>query len=255
MTTTTDTAKDNKNEVAESLPAVVETDIKDETTVDNGAEVVATADTVAVAISGVTGGKQTTKITENASRRSRPQRPRRGRNGRGERPRSEFDQMTVDVRRVARVVAGGRRFSFSVTVIIGDHKGRVGVGIGKGTDTALAIEKANRDARRHLIRVPFTTSNSILHGVSARYTSSHITIAPSPGRGIVAGSAMRIVLELSGVTDVVGKILSRSKNKLTIARATVEALSTVKKERTSARKSGDISETVKSSQEVQSVVS
>jgi len=256
MTTTTDTIKDNKNEVAQSPAMVVEdTDAKVKAPDDNGAEVVAAADTAAVAIAGVTGGKQVAKTTENAPRRPRSQRPRRGRNGRGERPRSEFDQMTIDVRRVARVVAGGRRFSFSVTVVIGDHKGRVGVGIGKGTDTALAIEKANRNARKHLIRVPLTKSNSILHGVSARYTSSGITIAPSPGRGIVAGSAMRIVLELSGVTDIVGKILTRSKNKLTIARATVEALSTVKKERVSIQKSDGNTEMAKSSQEAPSVVS
>lgn len=163
-----------------------------------------------------------------------PAAPVRGRGrtgGRGGRPReraprerSEFDQVTVDVRRVARVMAGGRRFSFSVTVVIGDRKGRVGVGIGKGADTALAIDKAVRDAKRNIIQVPFTKSGSIAHDVSAAYASSVLTLVPSPGRGLVAGSAMRTVLELAGVKDVVGKILSRTKNKLTIARATVVAL-------------------------------
>ncbi len=165
---------------------------------------------------------------------SRPERTGRGgarTGGRGGRPReraprerSEFDQVTVDVRRVARVMAGGRRFSFSVTVVIGDRKGRVGVGIGKGADTALSIDKAVRDAKRHLIKVPLTKSGSIAHDVGATYASSVLTLVPSPGRGLVAGSAMRIVLELAGVKDVVGKILSRTKNKLTIARATVAAL-------------------------------
>ena len=159
------------------------------------------------------------------------------------------------MRRVARVVAGGRRFSFSVTVVIGDHKGRVGVGIGKGTDTALAIEKATRDARRHLIQIPRTKSGSIAHEVSTKYTSSYVIVAPSPGRGIVAGSAMRIVLELSGVTDVVGKILSRSKNKLTIARATAQALSTVEKGRTQVIKSENSAELAKSSNKAPSMVS
>ncbi len=151
-----------------------------------------------------------------------------GRGGsRGPRPpreRGEFDQVTIEARRVARVMAGGRRFNFSLTVVIGDKKGRVGVGIGKAADTALAIEKATRDARKHLFTVPRTKRGSIVHGVTAKYASSTVEIIPSEGRGLVAGSAMRTVLELAGVRDVVAKIHTRSKNKLTIARATVAAL-------------------------------
>ena len=143
---------------------------------------------------------------------------------RAPRERSEFEQATIDVRRVARVMAGGRRFSFSVTVVIGDKKGRVGVGLGKGADTALAIDKAVRNAKKHFITVNRTKDNSIAHDVSIKNSSSIVTIVPSPGRGVVAGSAMRIVLEHAGVTDVVAKILTRTKNKLTIARATVAAL-------------------------------
>lgn len=150
--------------------------------------------------------------------------PRQGR----ERERSEFDQATIDVRRVARVMAGGRRFSFSVVIVIGDRKGRVGVGIGKGADTALAIDKATRDARKHLVTIPRTKSGSIRHDVSVVYGTTTLSIIPSPGRGLVAGSAMRTVLELAGIGDVVTKILTRSKNKLTIARATVAALETLK---------------------------
>lgn len=140
------------------------------------------------------------------------------------RERGEFDQVTIDARRVARVMAGGRRFNFSLVVVIGDRKGRVGVGLGKGVDTALAIDKATRDAKKHLFTVPRTDTGSIPHQVSAKYASSVIEIIPSTGRGLVAGSAMRTVLDLAGVTDVVTKIHSRSKNKLTIARATVAAL-------------------------------
>src|SRR3989344_5678420 len=151
-----------------------------------------------------------------------------GRGGsRGPRPpreRGEFDQVTIEARRVARVMAGGRRFNFSLTVVIGDKNGRVGVGIGKGADTALAIEKATRDARKHLFSVPRTKRGSIAHAVAAKYASSTVEIIPSPGRGLVAGSAMRTVLELAGVRDVVAKLHTRSKNKLTIARATVAAL-------------------------------
>ena len=128
------------------------------------------------------------------------------------------------VHHVARVMAGGRRFNFSLVVVIGDKKGRVGVGLGKGIDTALAIDKATRDAKKHMITVLRTPSGSIPHQVSMKYASSTVEIIPSKGRGLVAGSAMRTVLDLAGVTDVVTKIHTRSKNKLTIARATVEAL-------------------------------
>lgn len=146
--------------------------------------------------------------------------PRRGQ----PRERSEFDQVTIDARRVARVMAGGRRFNFSVVVVLGDRKGRVGVGLGKGADTALAVDKATRDAKRHMITIPRTKNNSIPHVVEAKYASSVVELIPSAGRGLVAGSAVRTVLDFGGVTDIVSKIHSRTKNKLTIARATVEAL-------------------------------
>lgn len=147
-----------------------------------------------------------------------------GRGGRAPRERGEFDQVTIDARRVARVMAGGRRFNFSLVIVIGDRKGRVGVGLGKAVDTALAIDKATRDAKKHLFAVPRTASGSIPHQVEAKYASSTVEIIPSKGRGLVAGSAVRTVLDLAGVTDVVTKIHTRTKNKLTIARATVEAL-------------------------------
>jgi len=150
--------------------------------------------------------------------------PRGGGRGRPPRERGEFEQVTIDARRVARVMAGGRRFNFSLVVVIGDRKGRVGVGLGKGADTALAIDKATRDAKKHLFTVPRTDSDSIPHQARAKYSSSIVEIIPSKGRGLVAGSAVRTVLDLAGVTDVVTKIHTRSKNKLTIARATVAAL-------------------------------
>lgn len=150
--------------------------------------------------------------------------PRASGRGRAPRERGEFDQVTLEARRVARVMAGGRRFNFSIAVAIGDRKGRVGVGLGKGADTALAIDKATRDAKKHMITVTRTAGNSIPHQVTDKYAASVVEIIPSPGRGLVAGSAMRTVLELAGVTDVVTKIHSRTKNKLTIARATINAL-------------------------------
>jgi len=139
-------------------------------------------------------------------------------------PRSEYDQKIISIRRVTRVVAGGRRFSFSVAIVIGNKKGSVGVGIGKASDTALAIEKAVRGAKKNLIKVPFSKEMSIPHETGAKYCSSEVIIMPAPGRGLVAGSSVRTVLELAGIKNVSAKILSRSKNRLNNAQAAIKAL-------------------------------
>lgn len=156
---------------------------------------------------------------------------RRGgrRGGRPERVKPEFDQKIVSIRRVTRVMAGGRRFSFSVSMVIGDKKGKVGVGIGKAGDTQLAIEKAVRDAKKNMLIVPMDAEGRIPHDVHVKYASSEVMIMPAPGRGLVAGSSVRTVLELAGVKDVTAKLFSRSKNKLNNARAAVEALKELKK--------------------------
>lgn len=159
--------------------------------------------------------------------RRNPRRPRRGGNTR-ERVKPEFDQKIISIRRVTRVMGGGRRFSFSVAMVIGDKKGRVGVGIGKAGDTQLAIEKAVRDARRHMITVPLNEHGRIAHDVEKKLSSSRVMVMPAPGRGLVAGSSCRTVLEMAGVKDVTAKLLSRSKNKLNNARATVAALELLK---------------------------
>lgn len=171
--------------------------------------------------------------------KSAPQRRRSGgdrrggrrnrRGGRQERVRPEFDQKIVSIRRVTRVMAGGRRFSFSVSMVIGDKKGRVGVGVGKAGDTQLAIEKAVRDAKKHMLVVPMDADSRIPHDAHVKYASSEVMIMPAPGRGLVAGSSVRTVLELAGVKDVTAKLFSRSKNKLNNARATIEALKQLKK--------------------------
>ena len=155
-------------------------------------------------------------------------RPRRGA-GRPERVRPEFDQKIISIRRVTRVMAGGRRFSFSVAMVIGDKKGKVGVGIGKAGDTQAAIEKAIRDAKKNMIVVPMNKDSHIPHDVHTKYSSSEVMIMPAPGRGLVAGSSVRTVLEHAGVKDVTAKIFSRSKNKLNNARAAVEALKLLRK--------------------------
>lgn len=176
-----------------------------------------------------------TPPTRSASTRHRSPRPgarggaRRSR-GRDER-RSEFDQKLIGIRRVARVMAGGRRFNFSVAMVLGDKKGRVGVGLGKAADTALAIEKATRAAKRNMVLLNLTKSRSIPHEVSAKFCASRVSIRPSPGRGLVAGSSMRTVLELAGVTDVTSKLLSRSHNSVNNARAAMEALQQLAKKK------------------------
>jgi len=155
-------------------------------------------------------------------------RGRRSRRERTPRQRSEFDNKILGIRRVTRVVAGGRRFSFSVTIVLGNGKGQVGVGLGKASDTALAIEKATNDAKKHLIKLPLTHDASIPHEIQAKYDASEVLLIPTPGKGLKAGSAVRTVLELAGVKHISGKILTRSKNPLNNARATVAALKKLK---------------------------
>ncbi len=153
----------------------------------------------------------------------RTSRSSRGGRGSDER-RSEFAQKLIGIRRVARVMAGGRRFNFSAALVLGDKKGRVGVGLGKAADTAQAIEKATRAAKRAMINVSLTKNRSLPHNVEAKYCASRVEIRPSPGRGLVAGSSVRAVLELAGISDVTAKLLSRSKNSVNNARAAIEAL-------------------------------
>ena len=161
-------------------------------------------------------------------KRVRNERTRRPRRPARREERREFEQKIISIRRVTRVVAGGRRFSFSVAVVIGDGKGKVGVGVGKASDTALAIEKAVRQARKNMVTVNLTKEKRIPHDVSAKYCSSEVIILPAKGKGLVAGSSVRNVLELAGIKDVSAKIHSRSKNRLNNAQAAIKALSTIK---------------------------
>ena len=143
--------------------------------------------------------------------------------------KSDFEQKLIDIRRVARVVAGGRRFSFRATLVIGNRKGEVGVGVGKGADTALAIEKAFRKAKKNSILVALTEDYSIPHKVEAKFGSAKVLIKPNvKGGGLVAGGAVRTVLDLAGVKNATAKILSSSKNKINNARATIKALRQLK---------------------------
>ncbi len=149
-------------------------------------------------------------------------------------PRAEFAQKIIGIRRVTRVMRGGRRFGFSVSVVIGDKKGRVGLGMAKAGDTALAIEKAYNQAKRNLVTLNLTSDNSIPHEVQARSTASEVLMKPARGKGIIAGSTVRNVLELGGVNDVSAKLLTRSKNTFNNAKAAIEALSQLKQPKGSA---------------------
>ena len=156
---------------------------------------------------------------------------RRGRpGGRGARPekaRSEFEQKMIDIRRVTRVVRGGRRFSFSIVLVAGNRRGKVGVGVGKASDVSQAMDKAFRDAKKNMLELKLTKEFSIPHETFAKYASSKITLRPARGRGLAAGSSARVILNLAGVKDVSAKINSKSKNKLNNARATMKALASL----------------------------
>lgn len=160
---------------------------------------------------------------------------RRGPRRDGQRAKPEFDQKIVSLRRVTRVTSGGRRFAFSVCVVAGNRKGMVGVGQGKASDTPLAIEKAFRDARKNMITVNTTKEMSIPHEVEAKYSASRLKIMPAPGKGILAGSSVRTVLELAGIREVSSKLLSRSKNSVNNAEVAIAALK--KLDRTKIRQS------------------
>ncbi len=160
-------------------------------------------------------------------RRGGPGGPRRG-GPREPRAKPEFDQKMISIRRVTRVASGGRRFSFSVAVVAGNRKGSVGVGTGKAIDTSIAIDKAFRNARKHMVKLNLTKEMSIPYEVNAKYCSARVTMKPSRGKGLVAGSSVRSVLELAGVKNVTAKLFSGTKNSLNNARAAIDALSEFK---------------------------
>jgi small subunit ribosomal protein S5 len=145
------------------------------------------------------------------------------------RAKPEFDQKIIDIRRVTRVASGGRRFSFSVAIVAGNRKGKVGVGTGKAGDTSLAIDKAMKNAKKNMIDVPLNKYMSIAHAVEAKFCSSIVEIQPAKGRGVAAGSSVRDVIELAGIKDVGAKLRSGTKNKLNNARVAIKALSMLRK--------------------------
>lgn len=155
--------------------------------------------------------------------------PGRGRAGFGkDRPKDDFESKLLDLARVTRVTGGGKRMSFRATVIAGDKKGKVGIGVDKGRDVSQAIEKATRRAKKNLINVVII-DGTIPHEAQAKSGPAVILLKPQKkGRGLVAGGAVRAICELAGIKNISSKILSGSKNKLNNARATMEALKMLK---------------------------
>ena len=163
----------------------------------------------------------------NENRQGQGQGRGRGR-GRSNEPRDEFGQATIDLARVTRVMAGGKRMRFRACIVIGDKKGRIGLGLAKGADVALAMQKAGNDARKHIIKFPITPEGTIPHQLRIKFGSSQLLLKPAPvGTGIIAGSVLRQIFELSGVRDVVGKILGTG-NKINNAKALFYALEQLK---------------------------
>ncbi len=142
--------------------------------------------------------------------------------------KAEYEQKLLDVARVVRVVAGGRRFRFRVVMVIGNQKGEVGLGVAKGQDVSLAVEKATAKAKKHLIKIPLL-KGTIPHQVGAKYGSAKVLLKPGrPGRGIVAGGAVRVICNLAGIGNISAKIIGRTGNKFNNAQATIKALKSLK---------------------------
>lgn len=139
----------------------------------------------------------------------------------------EFDSVILDLARVTRVTKGGKRMRFRAAVVVGDRKGRVGFGIAKGADVALAVSKATRLGKKSIFKI-MLDKTTIPHWVQVKENAAKVLLKPAPaGSGIIAGGAMRVVLEMGGVPDVVGKMLGAN-NKVNNARATIEALKSLK---------------------------
>lgn len=141
-----------------------------------------------------------------------------------------FEQKLIDLRRVTRVSAGGKRFNFRATMIIGNRGGKVGVGIGKGADTTLAINKAVHQAKKNIINVRPGKNESLDFQIESKYKSALILIKPRPaGHGLIAGGVIRLILDYAGIKNAASKIISSSKNKINIAMATINALKKLEK--------------------------
>ena len=149
---------------------------------------------------------------------------RSNKKGRAREEKSDWQERVVQIRRVTKVVKGGKKLSFRAIVVIGNEKGQVGVGVGKASDVIGAVKKGVADGKKHLVTVPLTKANSIPHPASGNGGGAKVMMRPAaPGTGVIAGGAVRTVLELAGVKNILAKQLG-SGNPLNNARAAVSAL-------------------------------
>jgi len=136
---------------------------------------------------------------------------------------SEFEDKVIHINRCAKVVKGGRRFSFAAIVVVGDKKGQVGVGLGKAGEVPEAIKKAGKQAKKNLMKIPLD-GNTIPHAVTGHFGASQVLMKPAPeGTGIIASSSVRAILEVAGIQNILTKSIRRD-NPHNVVRATLEGL-------------------------------
>lgn len=140
----------------------------------------------------------------------------------------EFESKLIDLARVVKVTAGGKTLRFRATVVVGNRNGKVGVGTSKGRDVTQAVEKATRKAKKNLIDVEIV-EETIPFDVEVKYQSAKLLLKPQKkGRGIIAGGVVRTICDLAGIKNITAKLISKTNNKINIARATIKALKSLK---------------------------
>ena len=163
---------------------------------------------------------------------------RKGNRNRDNNKDSEWQERVVQIRRVTKVVKGGKKLSFRAIVVVGNEKGQVGVGVGKAADVVGAVRKGVADGKKHLVTVPLTKANSIPQPTVGIAGAARVMMRPAaPGTGVIAGGAVRTVLELSGIKNILAKQLG-SDNQLNNARATLNALAGLRTLKDAARERG-----------------
>jgi len=143
----------------------------------------------------------------------------------------KFESKVLEIRRVTKVTAGGKQLRFRAAVVVGNKNGKVGFGVAKGQDVAQAVEKAQKRAMKNLIEVPII-NDTIPHEVIAKFGAAKVLLRPQrQGRGLVAGGTVRVICQLAGIKNISSKLLGATRNKINNARATIKALSQLKRER------------------------